>query len=139
MTIHVTEHAFKAPERVARRKRATGAQAYLSGCAAEGAVAKTYVDRGYDLLDSRWRGQSGEIDLIFRQGDLHVFVEVKKARSFELAAQRLSPAQAQRIHMAASEYVARAPMGQLTEMRFDLALCNQHGEIDVLEGGFSHF
>jgi putative endonuclease len=120
-------------------KRDIGARAYLSGCAAEEAVARTYADQDYDLMEVRWRGQSGEIDLVFRKNDVFVFVEVKKARSFDAAAQRLGRAQAKRIHGAAAEYVAQAPMGQLTDMRFDLALCNQSGEIEIREGAFSHF
>ncbi|MEL7254656.1 MAG: YraN family protein [Pseudomonadota bacterium] len=134
MTVHV------APDQMlATRKRDQGAQAYFSGCAAEAAVAKGYVARGCALLESRWRGDAGEIDLIFRDGDEVVFVEVKKARSFEVAAERLRPAQARRIHMAASEYLDHTPDGQLSLMRFDLALCNAAGEVDIREGAFSHF
>ncbi|MEO0371323.1 MAG: YraN family protein [Pseudomonadota bacterium] len=112
--------------------------AYFSGCAAEASVARGYVDRGCDLLESRWRGQSGEIDLIFFDAGALVFVEVKKARSFDAAAQQLRPAQARRIHMAACEYLAHASDGQLSEMRFDLGLVNSAGEIDIREGAFSH-
>ena len=96
------------------------------------------VDRGFDLLESRWRGQSGEIDLIFSDAGVLVFVEVKKARNFDAAAQQLRPAQAQRIHLAACEYLANAPDGQLSDMRFDLALVNAGGDIDIREGAFSH-
>ncbi|MEL7014111.1 MAG: YraN family protein, partial [Pseudomonadota bacterium] len=81
---------------VARRKRDAGAMAYLSGCAAEASVARTYVDGGCDLLESRWRGQGAEIDLIFSDAEALIFVEVKKARSFDAAAYRFSVVQARR-------------------------------------------
>lgn len=128
-----------APGRADAKKRDAGALAYLSGCAAEAAVARDYVERGYHLLECRWRGRAGEIDLIFAQADALIFVEVKKARNFHIAAERLSLAQARRIHDAASEYLVHAPNGSLTEMRFDLALSNQAGEIDIREGALSHF
>lgn len=121
----------------ARRRR--GRRAYLSGLSAEAAVAGTYDRRGADLLETRWRGQSGEIDLIFLQDGVYVFCEVKKACSFDVAAERLSIAQARRIHAAASEYLGRTPKGQLSEVRFDLALVDEAGRIELREGGFSHF
>ena len=93
----------------------------------------------YNLLENRWQGQSGEIDLIFSDAGGMVFVEVKKAVSFGVAASRLSVAQARRIHLAAEEYLAHVPSGALTDMRFDLALCNQAGAIEIREGAFSHF
>ena len=122
----------------ATRKRNDGAVAYFSGCAAETSVARAYVERGCELLESRWRGPSGEIDLIFSDAGELVFVEVKKARSFDAAVERLRPAQARRIHMAACEYLDHTPCGPLTPMRFDLALVNATGETDIREAAFSH-
>jgi len=48
---------------LARRDR--GRRAWLSGVSAERTVAQVYDRRGADLLETRWRGQGGEIDLIF--------------------------------------------------------------------------
>ena len=108
---------------VARQSR--GKAAYLSGLAAEESVLRAFEARGADLIERRWRGASGEIDLIFLENGVHVFCEVKAARTFEKAMERLRPAQMRRIHAAASEYLAHAPMGQLSEMRFDLAVVNE--------------
>lgn len=134
MTDHMTSDRS-----ICARKSDAGAMAFFAGCAAEASVARAYIDRGCDLLETRWRGQSGEIDLIVRDAGQLVFVEVKKARSFEAAAERLRPAQARRIHMAASEYLVHAPDGQLSEMRFDLGLCNAAGDVQIRDGAFSHF
>ena len=71
MTIHVSPDQM-----LATRKRDQGAMAYFSGCAAEASVARAYVDRGCDLLESRWRGQLGEIALILSDAGVLVFVEV---------------------------------------------------------------
>jgi len=120
-----------------RRRR--GRRAYLSGLSAERSVAGEYDRRGADLLATRWRGQAGEIDLIFLHLGVYVFCEVKKARSFDAAAERLRPAQVHRIHAAASEYLGQTPDGQLSEVRFDLALVDDAGRIEIREGAFSHF
>lgn len=120
-------------------KRRRGKRAYLSGVSAEEAVARAYDRRGADLLETRWRGQAGEIDLIFLEDGVYVFCEVKKARSFDAAAERLRPDQMQRIHVAASEYLGNTPEGQLSDVRFDLAVVDARGQVETREGAFSHF
>ena len=117
----------------ANARQARGLNAHLAGDAAERSVERIYLDRGYHLAARRWRGKAGEIDLIFRDADGCVFVEVKKSRSFDHAALRISAAQTQRIFDAASEFVANEPTGQLTNMRFDAALVNGTSEIQILE------
>ena len=110
-----------------------GKVAYHGGAAAELSVERVYADNGYVPLARRWRGTAGEIDLIFAQGDAFVFVEVKKSRSFAAAAARVSVAQTRRILAAATEFVASAPRGQLSAMRFDVALCDSTGRVRILE------
>ena len=122
-----------------RDRRDAGRRADLSGRAAETGVADLYQRLGYDLLETRWRGQSGEIDLIFGQGDLLIFTEVKSAQRFDNAIASLRPAQIRRIHSAASEYLAHAPNGQLSDVRFDLAVVNGAGQIEIMENAFGHF
>ena len=120
-------------------KTERGLRSHLSGEAAEAAVKRAYLDRGAQVLEMRWRGQGGEIDLIFADQGVIVFCEVKKAGSFEEAAARLRPALMRRIHAAASEYLARLPNGQLTELRFDLAMVDGRGEVRIAENAFGHF
>lgn len=111
----------------------TGKVSYLAGLTAEDCVAREYRRRGVDVLEARWRGQGGEIDLIARDGDEIVFIEVKKSRSFAKAAARISSRQVERIYLAASEFVETQPAGQLTPMRFDAALVDATGRVDILE------
>ncbi|HGG05066.1 MAG TPA: hypothetical protein ENK28_06370 [Aliiroseovarius sp.] len=108
----------------------------LSGQAAEDSVARRYQARGKPIAARRWRGSRGEIDLVAQDGDGFVFIEVKKARDFARAATRLTRAQMRRIYGAASEYLAGAPKGQLTPVRFDVALVNSAGQIEVIENAF---
>ena len=106
---------------------------YLAGVAAERSIEKFYTNKGYTLAAARWRGKGGEIDLIFRDVEAVIFVEVKKSKSHARAAEMIKPKQAQRIFDTATEYVANEPKGQLTEMRFDVALVDASGTVEVLE------
>jgi putative endonuclease len=42
-----------------------------------------------------------------------------------------------RICTAASEYLAQEPLGQLTPVRFDVALVDGAGRIEILENAFA--
>ncbi|PIE15394.1 MAG: hypothetical protein CSA68_06905 [Rhodobacterales bacterium] len=114
----------------------TGLVSYHAGVAAEQSVARHYARAGHRIARRRWRGQGGEIDLITRDGDGLVFVEVKKSKSFARAAQRVTHRQMQRIYTAASEFLAGEPNGQNTDVRFDVALVNEMGEVQVIEAAF---
>ncbi|MBN2906647.1 MAG: YraN family protein [Rhodobacteraceae bacterium] len=114
----------------------SGTVSYHAGVAAEDCVARGYERRGLPIAARRWRGRSGEIDLIARDGDGLVFVEVKKSRSFARAAERVSRRQMDRVMRAALEFLAGEPRGQLTDIRFDVALVNGMGEVDILENAF---
>ncbi len=111
---------------------------YEAGCAAEGAVARRYEQAGHRIADRRWRGHGAEIDLIAEDGDGFIFVEVKKSVSFARAAERLTRAQMERIYRAASGYISRSPLGQLANVRFDVALVDSSGQIEIVENAFGH-
>ena len=114
----------------------TGSVGYYAGLAAEDIVADDYTRRGHTVAARRWRGKSGEIDLIARKGDAVVVIEVKKSRSFATAAARLGHRQMARIVASTSEFLAGEPRGQLTDVRFDLAVVNGCGGLNVIENAF---
>lgn len=114
----------------------TGSLGYHAGLAAEDSVARDYAQRNHLIAAQRWRGRAGEIDLVARDGDTVVFVEVKKSRDFATAALRLGRRQMDRICSSASEFLAGEPKGQLTDVRFDLALVNAMGAVKVIENAF---
>lgn len=116
----------------------SGQTSYHAGLAAEAAVERVYVEGGLQVRSRRWRGQGGEIDLILQDGDGLVFVEVKKSRSWGQAAARLSVRQMERIYSSASEFLAGEPMGQLTQARFDVALVDGAGVVEIIENAFAH-
>ena len=117
-------------------QRARGRVAYEAGKAAEASVAAHYSAQGNRVLHTRWRGTSGEIDLIVEQSDGYVFVEVKKARSFAEAAQRLGARQVSRLCHAGLEFVAQSPLGMAASMRFDVAVVDALGECRIIENAF---
>lgn len=123
------------PDRQSRRQR--GLRNYLAGHAAEASVARHYEDHGVTICARNWRGVTGEIDLIGRDGDTVVFVEVKHSRTHDLAASHVSPAQIRRIFATVDEFVAGEPKGLLTDVRIDLALVDGQGRIDVVENAFA--
>lgn len=100
-------------------------------------MARLYADAGHRVCARRWRGASGEIDLVARDGDAVIFIEVKQSRTHDRAAESLSFRQMQRICAAASEFLAGEPKGQLTDCRFDLALVDGMGRIEIRGNAFT--
>ena len=119
-------------------KQIRGSVSYHAGLAAENAVAQDYVSRGFTLACERWRGKRGEIDLILRSDADLIFVEVKKSQSFARAALRVSRRQIDRIMGSAEEFLAGEPNGALTNVRFDVALVDQTGQLRIVENAFGH-
>ena len=128
------EHAT-GEERAASRAR--GQAAYHRGESAEQSVERLYLQQGKETVARRWRGAGGEIDLIMRDGDYLVFIEVKAGRDHACAALRLQPRQMARICMAAAEFLEGEPRGQLTPARFDVALVDGQGRIEIIENAFA--
>ncbi len=122
---------------VRRNKSVRGLANYCAGHAAEGSVARHYEDQGIAICAQNWRGITGEIDLIGRQGDEVIFIEVKQSRTHDLAASHLSPAQIGRIFATVDEFLAGEPKGLLTDVRIDLALVDGMGRIEVVENAFA--
>ncbi len=111
----------------------SGSTSYHAGLAAEDGVARHYGRAGHRVLARRWRGKGGEIDVIVRDGEDTVFVEVKKSGSHGAAALRVSQRQVRRLFDCAGEYMATLPGGMLSPVRFDVALVDEAGRIEIVE------
>ncbi len=120
------------------RTKADRQMCYHSGLSAEQRIAQDYERRGFVVARRRWRGAAGEIDLITRDGDDLVFVEVKQSSSISRAAERLSRRQMARIYASAEQFLAGEPKGQLTNVRFDVALVDHAGAYEIIENAFGH-
>ncbi|EPX81544.1 Endonuclease [Litoreibacter arenae DSM 19593] len=100
-------------------------------------MARDYLRRGYKFAAHRFRGKGGEIDLVMRDARQVVFVEVKQSRSHARAAERLLPRQMARLFDTACEFIATEPEGQDTEMRFDVALVDGTGRVEIIENALT--
>jgi len=85
-------------------------------------AAAAFLERvGMMIEDRNWRTPSGEIDIVARDGDTLVFVEVKTRRSERAgtAEDAVSPAKQQRIVRIARAYLAAHPEAP-EALRFDV-------------------
>lgn len=119
-------------------RKLTGQVAHCAGDAAERRISQDYERRGFSV-SRRWRGAAGEIDLVAQGHGRVVFVEVKKSRSIASAAERLSERQMQRIYAAAGEFLSGTADGQMTDVRFDVALMDATGQYEIIENAFGQF
>ena len=67
--------------------------------------------KGYAFVTANWRCAVGELDLVMRDGDEIVFVEVKTRRSEAMgrAEEAIAPAQARRLLSAGEWFLADRP------------------------------
>ena len=84
---------------------------YQAGLEGE-ALAESYLrERGYALIDRRYRGPHGEVDLVARRGKTLYFIEVKYRPLGRLGAglRAVTPDKRQRLKATARHYVASNP------------------------------
>lgn len=113
----------------ARKRR--GARAERWGVAAEAAAADWYARRGGEIVARRVRTEAAELDLVVREGDALVFVEVKARRNIEAALGAVRPADWARIGNGAELYAERIGASG-GEMRIDLFAMDRGGRIEVV-------
>ena len=90
------------------------------GRAAEARACEYLRQQGLSLVEKNYQCRSGEIDLIMRDADTLVFVEVRFRRSalFGGAIASVGPSKQQRLWRTASTYLCRFP--KPPACRFDL-------------------
>ena len=84
-------------------------------------------------LEAQARGHA----LFFYTPDKLAFIEVKQSATHAQAAEHLTRRQMGRIYASASEFLAGEPAGQGTDCRFDVALVDGVGRIEILENAFA--
>lgn len=104
---------------------------YLAGLSAEETVLRHYESHGAREVAKRWRGKSGEIDLIVEDESGLVFVEVKAASCHDRAAERLTSRQIGRVAGAAEEFLVKIGRPNAC-IRIDAALVDHSGSVETL-------
>lgn len=71
-------------------------------------IASIHLEaKGYIILNRNWRGPGGEIDLVARNGETIVFVEVKtrRGRDFGAPEEALTPRKAEKLVSLGQQYM----------------------------------
>jgi putative endonuclease len=111
------------------------------GKAGEDFACRELERRGYEILARRFRTRYGEIDIVAREGEALVFVEVKARRStrFGEPSEAVHWRKQQTIARIAAEYVLRHGIGH-GSCRFDVVSVvfgdGLRPRLEVLRGAF---
>jgi len=91
------------------------------GKTGEDLAVEALEGRGYAILARRYRTRHGEIDIVARDGDTTVFVEVKVRVTGECgtAAEAVTPVKQRRLARMAVDFLVRNRLGDLP-CRFDV-------------------
>ena len=111
---------------------------HLLGASAEERAGQFLVDHGYEIIDRNVRYKIGELDIVAREGDTLVFVEVR-ARSHPAQvhpAATVTPAKQRRLVRAAMAYCQDHRIKN-TMIRFDVvAVLADSGQIELYRNAF---
>lgn len=101
-----------------KNRRATGTDY-------EQKAAKYLKDLGYQIIEQNFRCKIGEIDLIAREGDYLVFVEVKYRTDEKMGQpqEAVDLRKQQKICKVASYYCMKKRISGMQACRFDVAAC----------------
>lgn len=102
------------------------------GKSGEDLAALELESRGYAIIERRYRTAHGEIDIIARDGETLVFVEVRRRSSgeFGTAAESVTPGKQRRVIRMAVAYLAMHGLYDRCPVRFDVVAID-----DLPEGG----
>ncbi len=111
------------------------------GAAAERLAAQFLQSRGLQLLARNLRWRDGELDIVMRDGDTLVFVEVRyrASEAFGGAAASVTMGKQRRIVRAAAHYLASEPRFARLPARFDVIAIQgalAKAKIDWLKNAF---
>lgn len=91
------------------------------GARGEALAALHLVDNGMELIDRNWRSRYGELDIVARDGDVMVFVEVKtrSGTGYGTPAEAVTPTKQHRIRRLALAWLDQRE-SPWVRMRFDV-------------------
>ena len=94
------------------------------GCEGEDVAARHLEAAGWELLGGNFRARGGEVDLVARDGDCLVFVEVRTwgSEAFGPAVASVDRSKQRRLRSTAEAFLARNPKWADLDVRFDVVL-----------------
>jgi putative endonuclease len=113
------------------------------GALGEKLAADLLRGRGYEIVETNFRCRQGEIDLIARQGECLVFVEVrtKRGRSFGSPEESVTPAKKEKLIALAETYVQSLdrtpPSWRIDVVAVELAENGRVRRLDHIENAVS--
>jgi putative endonuclease len=101
----------------------------IFGKAGEDLAVEELERRGYEITARRYRTRHGEIDIVARDGDTVVFVEVKARATAEFgtAVEAVTRAKQRRLVRMAIEYIAHNDIRDVP-LRFDVVAIDGAGD-----------
>jgi putative endonuclease len=110
------------------------------GEASEALAARMLRKRGYRIVETNYRTHLGEIDIIARDGDTIVFVEVKARQSERFGGPKwaVTPRKQRKISMVALYYLKTTGQGQ-AKARFDVVSIRAaplRPEVEIIRNAF---
>ena len=105
----------------------------------ENLVAEYLKTQGYEILEKNYRCRIGEIDLIAKEGETLVFVEVKYRRDDKMGnpKESVNRKKQKKISMTASYYLMRECGRMDIPCRFDVAAVLGE-QIEVVKNAFEY-
>ena len=110
------------------------------GAQSESLAARLLKRRGYTILETNYRTPLGEIDIIARDRDTLVFVEVKARRSLGFGGPTwaVTPKKQRKISMVALYYLKTTRQSQ-AKARFDVVAIRSLGQppqVEIIQNAF---
>ncbi|MCG8605985.1 YraN family protein [bacterium] len=110
------------------------------GAAGEAAAIRHLQQKNYEILDRNYRWARGEIDIVAKQADTLVFVEVKTARGANFGSPEtwVDERKQQQLGLVASHYLQEKEIED-TDCRFDVIAIRARGndwQIRHIENAF---
>jgi len=110
------------------------------GAQSESLAARLLKQRGYTILETNYRTPLGEIDIIARDRDTLVFVEVKARRSLGFGGPKyaITPKKQRKISMVALYYLKTTRQSQ-AKARFDVVAIRSLTEppqVEIIRNAF---
>jgi putative endonuclease len=106
-----------------------------AGHAAETLACHHLEDRGLSLVARNVRSPFGEIDLVMREGETLVFVEVRHRSSerYGTPAETVGARKQHRLRATAEHYLQREPQQSQKPCRFDIVAITDNGQAPRIE------